>query len=139
MKSKKNQKSVTGQAAKKKDRAKYRCPAKLARLIDLVNSIPPDRELPKREELETDAGRDEDRIVEILEEKLYGVPLDFLDEFSLREGYDQFRAIRQAVHDMAQIGQVYPKRRERFENTLFDSVACWTEALPADAASKRNP
>src|SRR5262249_29938183 len=51
MKAKKSKKSVTKQTAKQKDRAKHRCDPKVKELIDLVNSIPPDRELPPPDEL----------------------------------------------------------------------------------------
>lgn len=116
MRGKKSNKSVT---AETKGRAKYRCPAELARLIDLVNSVPPDRELPHIQDLLKECEGDKGRFVDAMIEKLAGVPesftqpsrfdnwrighgsLDLADYIA--SGYMHFRRLRTAVRKMAQL------------------------------------
>src|SRR5262245_22711641 len=119
MRGKKDTKSVTTIATKTKDRAKYRCRPELKRLIDLVNSIQPERELPHIEDLMKECEGDEARLVDAMLEKMAGAPQSFTKAdkyYELRldfepidigdyiaSRYMEFRRLRNTVHAMAQL------------------------------------
>lgn len=126
MKRQKRQKSVTQAETEKpariRDRVKYRCPEELKRLIDLVNSVPPDRKFPHQKELLNgeDAQAQRNRMEELLE----GVPPDFITESGLASGlaylsYRSFRLLRMALRDLANLALVPVADRPeylKFEN-----------------------
>lgn len=118
MKGKTSKKSVTSQAEKKarvRDRAKYRCPDEVKKMIDLVNSIPPDRHLPHFQDVLVDIGTD--RRVEIrrrLKELLDGVPKEFFTSRGrIAAAYIEFRMIRMVLRGLANLALV-PLADRRF-------------------------
>jgi hypothetical protein len=137
MKSKKSKKSVTVQTTKTQDRAKYRCRPELERLIDLVNSIPPDRELPHIQDLMKECEGDKARVVDKLIEKLAGAPQSFTKAdkyYELRidfepidigdyiaSRYMEFRRLRMTVREMARLASYSMVDRARFQVEQFFS------------------
>jgi hypothetical protein len=119
MEGKKGNKGVT------RDRAKHRCKPELKRLIDLVNSIPPDRKLPHLFEIFPEnpnhrgflsPTRDGfDRLKELLD----GVPLDFFGNMNISDKYETFRHICKTLHELAQLATMSPREREAFNNPDF--------------------
>lgn len=73
MRRKKQQQSVTA----KKSRAKHRCDPKVKRLIDLINCVPPDRDLPGLPKM-FERGDEDARVAEEMRALIAEVPPDFV-------------------------------------------------------------
>jgi hypothetical protein len=111
VKGKKGKKSVT-----RKSRAKYICPDKLNRLIELANSVPSNIVLPPveaiRKQVEIEAKGDEAKAKKLfwvsLREYLRGVPGEFLTQFPNTHfeeiSYETVRTIRNAIYLLASFG-----------------------------------
>lgn len=144
MKGEKNQKSVTNQQTR--DRAKHRCPDQLEELLEIVNSIPPDRVLPHIEELKSQAGDDEQKLRAMIKEKMQGKsPKLLLPPGDTRdlETYSFFRFMRLTVRDLAnrallprdaefeyQVSLDKPQQRARFARRF--NIVDWEEGDPRD-------
>lgn len=118
---------------KRESRAQHICPPTLESLIALVNSIPPDRKLPHFRDLMETCEEDKGRVVDLLIEKLAGVPQSFtepdkfdkwriFDNQSLDHGdyiaskYMHFRRLRKTVYEMAHLGSL--SRNDRIMRRL---------------------
>ena len=116
---------------KHRDRSQYRCPENLKRLIELVNSIPPDRKLPHIREVLEESGEDEQRAVALIKEKLNGVPEDFFKNayIYLDDSYSYFRLLRKAVHDLAQMGGLPRALRSVYMRCAVRDDPNWPEEI----------
>jgi hypothetical protein len=124
MNGKKRKKSVTEQT-EKKDRAKHRCPDAVKELINLVNSIPPERKLPYYDPLRKPGGSQKLRAL------LDGVPKIFLNQYEdVESAYAAFRRMRRVVHELAQYAALPASKREAFKNVVFhrDEAGNWMRA-----------
>lgn len=115
MHDRKSQKSVTKEAAKKKDRAQYRCKTEVKKLIALVNSIPPDRKLPHRKQIVRDLNGDHIKAMKRLKTLLGGAPPDFIRKSGgIWGAYVKFRNLRRALRDMANLALVPAADRQDY-------------------------
>lgn len=109
------QKSVTPkpEKPKKRDRAKHRCSTALEEIIRLVNSVPPDRKLPHREEILAQVENDRIKQLDCLKQLLQGVSADFIKQNGGVYGaYAEFRNLRRAIRSLADLAQVPAEERE---------------------------
>src|SRR5262245_1482832 len=120
------------------DRAKNRCPPMLRRLIDLVNSIPPETALPHQVDLfngSFDESPDQRQLRDVMREILRDVPdwyfQCFDDEIAT---YISFRNLRRTVHEMAQIAALPDDWRQAYALAVVSDTGVWERfqtALPA--------
>jgi len=114
---KKQQQTITA----KKSRAKHRCPAKVKELIDLVNSIPPDRDLPDMLEIFNQFDEDTAQSVEAMRALIAEAPNNFVsttyshpwphlelddEQMWVVARYDYFRSLRDDVRKIARQGML---------------------------------
>lgn len=114
MEGKKSNKRIKG------DRARYRCKPELKRLIDLVNSIPPDRKLPHLFEIFPSDPKHPGFLlknrngINRLTELFDGVPLDFFGNMDIADKYETFRYTCRKLHEMAQLATMSTSERGNF-------------------------
>jgi hypothetical protein len=128
-----------------KSRAKFRRPKPLEKLIELVNSIPPERELPPLQAIFDATGVTFDSnwmerypAIVVINEKLEGVPDSFfqdieaLDETSyLILKYDKFSLVRKVVRELAQLAPLaLHERRSRFYQLKTRGDWVWHTTQP---------
>src|SRR5215470_2799791 len=121
MQAKSSRKSVT-EKSQAQDRSKYRCPAPVTELINLVNSIPPDRKLPYSYDLLRTYSSE--KLLALLD----GVPKSFFDQYEdIHSAYDAFRRIRRVVHELAQCAAQPADKRDAYKSTVFyrDEKGVW--------------
>lgn len=163
MKSQKRQESVRrvviGEQTNARTRAKFHCPTGVARLIALVNSIPPTMPLPHIEEIKNSIGagfkatwHQVNQVDEIVREKLEGVPDDYFkdivgiaaDDVEYRlEKYMRFRKIRKTLHELAQLAPKRDKERGHHINAITHGeprgagfvVESWRIVTPDESAA----
>jgi len=108
-------------------RARYALPEDARRVVDLVNSIPPDRVLP-HEQVIYSTIESEDWISSF-REKLAGVPQSFIDQcLGPESAYRAFRQVRLSLRKMANLAACSPADRFELEGLLEGSL------LPDDRA-----
>jgi hypothetical protein len=107
MKGKRGQESVTNVKAKElkiRERAKHRCPQKVQELLEIINSIPPDRKFPHIEYLRQEVGSDPKALDRILAKHMDGLSTKLLlapSPTRLQDTYSFFRHMRMKVRDLA--------------------------------------
>jgi hypothetical protein len=122
----KRHQNVTSEA---KSRAKFLCPKPLEKLIELVNSVPPERDLPPLQEIFDQTGVTWDThwterypAIVIINEKLAGVPDSFFEDIQAPDDssylilkYDKFTLVRRVVRELARLAPLgLHERRGRF-------------------------
>jgi hypothetical protein len=132
-------KSDSEKASKGRKRAKFECPGGVELLLELVNSIPVDREFPHFQQLMEVAGQDQRAVGSEMKRKLEGVPKEYYRGSlapPMRE-YIVFRQIRMAMRDLANLVRVPAGEREDFIGMLDDcSYDNRPEFIDADAEKK---
>jgi hypothetical protein len=114
-------KTETERSKRIRNRARYRCPDGLRMLIDLEQSIPPDRQFPHYQQLLLVCNNDRKLVVNEMKKRLEGISQDYYPgRLAPYKEYIVFREIRMGLRDLANLALVPTEIRNHFISELWE-------------------